>query len=239
MDTAQLDRSIGDLTSSLGDPTRRAIYIAVRESPEPSTSSAVAKLFAIHPNVARHHLDRLANDGYLRVTRRRPNGRSGPGAGRPAKCYEATQKEIAVHFPARRYDLLAELLFRLVRRISPSGVGPVAEEVGRQYGRELAAEIGTPGDSGYEEAVRAVAKAMSGLGFQTDPDPQGRRLLTSHCPFGDTAVGHPEVVCSLDRGIVTGLLEGLSQTSEPVLRPHSAPTEECITEVPVAITRRR
>ncbi|HKZ25655.1 MAG TPA: helix-turn-helix domain-containing protein, partial [Acidimicrobiia bacterium] len=83
-DSAALDRSIGDLTASLGDPTRRAIYIAVRQSAEPVTSSSVAEIFQLHPNVARHHLDRLAADGYLRVTHRRPSGRSGPGAGRPA-----------------------------------------------------------------------------------------------------------------------------------------------------------
>ena len=57
MDTETLERRISDLTSALGDPTRRAIYVAVRESPEPVTTSQVAKLFGIHPNVARHHLD--------------------------------------------------------------------------------------------------------------------------------------------------------------------------------------
>ncbi|HSO50822.1 MAG TPA: helix-turn-helix domain-containing protein, partial [Acidimicrobiia bacterium] len=60
MDTKTLDSRISDLTASLGDPTRRAIYIAVRESAEPLTTSNVAALFDIHPNVARHHLDRLA-----------------------------------------------------------------------------------------------------------------------------------------------------------------------------------
>ena len=65
MDSQALSDSISDLTSSLGDPTRRGIYIAVREAPEPATASQIADLFSIHPNVARHHLDRLADDGYL------------------------------------------------------------------------------------------------------------------------------------------------------------------------------
>jgi predicted ArsR family transcriptional regulator len=234
--SAQLDQTIGDLTSALGDPTRRAIFIAVRESPEPMTSSAVSELFGIHSNVARHHLDKLANDGYLRVTHRRPSGRSGPGAGRPAKCYEASGKGIDLHFPSRRHDLLIELLLTVLARTGADDLGALAEEVGREYGHELAAQIGAPGEAGYEEAVRAVARAMTGIGFEMAPDLEGQRLLTSRCPFGTAAADHPEVVCSLDRGVVSGLFGELAAGCRPVLRP-SPEDEACITEVPVTIGR--
>lgn len=232
-----LDRTIGDLTSALGDPTRRAIFIAVRESPDPATTASIAALFDIHPNVARHHLDKLANDGYLRISRRRPAGRSGPGAGRPAKCYEATGKAIDLHFPSRRYDLLIDLLLRVVQELKGDDISLVAQSVGHSYGRELAEEIGSPNDAGYEEAVKAVASAMTGLGFDIAPDASGTRLLTSHCPFGTAATGHPDVVCSLDRGIVSGLFDALRQPCDPILHPHHG-DEACVTEVPVAITRR-
>jgi len=235
MDSAQLDRTIGALTSALGDPTRRAIYIAVREAAEPMTTSMVAKLFGIHPNVARHHLDKLAADGYLKVERTRPRGRSGPGAGRPAKCYTATSKAIELRFPERRTDLLVGLLVRLVARVAPDDVAEIAEQVGREYGEELAAEIGSPDDDGYEAAVRAVAEAMGGLGFEIDADVEGHRLVTASCPFGEVAAGYPDVVCSLDRGIVAGLFAGLERDCRPVLRPH-AEDEGCVTEVPVEIT---
>ncbi len=232
MDTQALSQSIGDLTSALGDPTRRGIYIAVREAPDPATASQIAALFSIHPNVARHHLDRLAEDGYLEVTRRRPDGKSGPGAGRPAKCYTATAKEIELHFPARRYDLLSELLVRVIERIDPGNLGEIAAAVGHEYGREIAAEIGAPNESGFDLAVSAVARAMTGMGFATDPDSDTRRLLTSHCPFAETAAKHPEVVCSLDRGIVSGLMETLSDDWRPVqVVSHPGIAEDCIAEV--------
>ncbi len=238
-ESSQLDRSIGDLTAALGDPTRRAIYIAVREAREPVTSASVAGLFEIHPNVARHHLDKLASDGYLQVSHRRPSGRSGPGAGRPAKCYEPTHKPIDVHFPARRPHLLVELLVRLVDRIAPEDIARIAEEVGREYGRELATEVGTPEQDGYHNAVKAVAQTMSGLGFGIDTDATGdvERLLTSHCPFGSAAIGHADVVCSLDRGIISGLFEHMSESCEPVLHPHTDPVEACVTEVTLTIGR--
>ncbi len=235
MDTKTLESRISDLTASLGDPTRRAIYIAVRESAEPLTTSNVAKLFGLHPNVARHHLERLSDDGYLKVSHKRATGKSGPGAGRPAKCYEATAKEVSVHFAPRRFEMLVEMLMRVLDEVAPENVGQVAEAVGRAYGEELASEIGVPDEPGYDGAVRAVASAMTGLGFSVDPDISGQRLLTSHCPFGEAATSHPEVICSLDRGIVAGMFGVMSYDCSPVMMPHRVLDEECITSVPVTI----
>jgi predicted ArsR family transcriptional regulator len=236
MDTKTLESRISDLTSALGDPTRRAIYIAVRESAEPLTTSNIAELFGIHPNVARHHLDRLADDGYVKVSHRRPGGKAGPGAGRPAKCYEASNKEVSVHFAPRRFEMLVDMLIRVLDQVAPNNVAEVAESVGRAYGAELAAEIGAPEQPGYEGAVQAVAKALTGLGFSVDPDVEGQQLLTSHCPFGEAATSHPEVICSLDRGIVSGLFGGLAYDCQPVLIPHTDLDAECVTRVPVTIS---
>ena len=233
MDTRTLDSRISDLTASLGDPTRRAIYIAVRESGEPMTTSTLARLFDIHPNVARHHLGLLATDGYVRVSEHRAS--SGAGAGRPAKTYEPTNKEVTVHFAPRRLEMLTEMLFDVLGEVAHENVAEVAEQVGRNYGKKLAVEIGGPEDPGYDEAVQAVASAMTGLGFSVDPDVEGQRLLTSHCPFGETATNHPEVICSLDRGIVSGLFGALSFDCNAVVIPHKVLDDACITHVPVAI----
>lgn len=233
MDIETLDRHISDLTSALGDPTRRAIYIAVRESPDPLTTSSVAALFAIHPNVARHHLDILVDEGYIKVSARRPAG--GPAAGRPARSYETTNKEVSVHFAPRRFEMLTEMLFKVLEELAPENVSDVAERVGRAYGEQLASEIGAPDEPGYDAAVQAVASAMTGLGFSVDPDVEGQRLLTSHCPFGETATTHPEVICSLDRGIVAGLFGALSFPCNPVVIPHRNLDDDCVTRVPVSI----
>ena len=237
MDTQSLDERISDLTSALGDPTRRAIYVAVRESAEPLTTAQVAEIFELHPNVARHHLDKLAGDGWLDVAHRRPGGKGGPGAGRPAKTYAASKREVSIHFSPRRYELLVELLMRLLSRVAPADIGRIAQEVGAEYGEELAREIGAPDEAGYTDAVQSVAVAMTGLGFSMDPDIEGHQLLTSHCPFGEAATDHPDVVCSLDRGIVTGLVGSLASGCDPVLIPRSHPGDDCVTQVPVSIGR--
>ncbi len=233
MDSTSFDRQVGELAASLGDTTRRGIYIAVREAPDPITVSQIAKLFDLHPNVARHHLDRLVDDGWLQVTHRRRSDRRGPGAGRPAKHYEPTTQEVSVQFPTRRYDLLAELLVRVLERIAPDreAAAVAAEAIGREYGAELAAEIGFPEDAGFEAAVQAVARAMMGMGFETEAGPGGRTLVTRFCPFGETATNHPEIVCKLDQGIVRGLLEAGHQRAVVHVTPHETPAEHCITDV--------
>lgn len=236
MDATSLERDISDLTTALGDPTRRAIYIAIRESPDPLTASVLANLFDIHTNVARHHLDILSAEGYLKESTRRPRGET--GAGRPAKTYEATTKEVTVHFAPRRFEMLTDMLFQVLEELAPENVAEVAEKVGRAYGEQLASEIGAPEDPGYDDAVQAVASAMTGLGFSMDPDIEGQRLLTSHCPFGETAVHHPDVICSLDRGIVSGLFGALGTLCNPVVIPRAHIDDNCVTSVPVTIGMR-
>ena len=231
MDATRLNEQLGDLAATLGDATRRGIYITVRESVEPVTAGQIADLFEIHANVARHHLDRLVADGYLQVTHRRPGERRGPGAGRPAKHYEPTGKEISVQFPARRYDLLAELLARVVERVAPDAAPEIAEEIGREYGRELAAEVGLSKDDGFDTAVTAVAKVLMGVGFDTEANTDDRVIVTRFCPFGETASKHPEIVCKLDQGIVAGLLESANAPSAPVVNPHLGLADDCVTEV--------
>ncbi len=231
MQAQDFERTIGDLAASLGDPTRRGIYITARESAHPVTAGQIADIFGIHPNVARHHLDRLTDDGYLSVSSRRIPGQ---GAGRPAKAYEATEKEIAVSYPARRYDLLAELLVRIIERVAPDDAAAIAEQVGREYGAELAAEVGLPEEEGFADAVRAVTRAMAGVGFGIDAG-DDLQLLTRHCPFGTAATNHPEVVCRLDQGIVRGLLAATGVDMEPVtVNPHVDPAGNCVTEVATA-----
>lgn len=231
MDAIRLNQQLGDLAATLGDATRRGIYITVRESVEPVTAGHISELFNIHTNVARHHLDRLVADGYLQVTRKRRSERSGPGAGRPAKHYETTAKEISLQFPARRYDLLAELLARIVERVAPDTAADIAEDVGREYGRELAAEIGLAKDTGFETAVTAVAKAMMGVGFDTEANTDDRLIVTRFCPFGEAASNHPEIVCKLDQGIVAGLLESANAPGIPVVTPHHDKDDDCVTAI--------
>lgn len=232
MDTKAFDQQVADLTASLGDPTRRGIYVTIRESGEPLTASEIAEDFGIHPNVARHHLDRLTHDGYLEVETQRPRRGREAGAGRPAKCYSATNKGVDLRFPGRRGNVLLELLLRLVGTMGEGAeISRHAADVGRTYGRELAGELGPSDADGYFEAVTALARAMTKAGFDVGADPDSeQQLLTNQCPFGDMALSHPGVICSLDQGIVSGILDVLEPGMRPNVIPHGH-ADACVTRI--------
>jgi len=224
VDVRTLERNLDKLTATLGDPTRRSIYLRIRSSEEPLTAATIAKEFGIHPNVARHHLDRLADEGYLEVTRRRQSGKTGPGAGRPAKCYSPTGKEIDLRFPSRRLDLLVDLLVRMVMRLSPADGTATALEVGRDFGHDLAESLKLDASADKLETVAALLRHE---GFEIDSE--GDKLLTRYCPFGASSFEHPEVLCALDRGIMAGIFEVIAPKSALQLEPNLGPAHACIT----------
>jgi len=102
----EFSSAVTAITSAFGDPTRRQIYLFVHEQGEGVTAAEVAERFALHANVARHHLDKLAGGGYVEVA----VGPTGVGAGRPSKRYRVTSPEMALELPVRHDDLLVTLL---------------------------------------------------------------------------------------------------------------------------------
>src|SRR4051812_50183983 len=96
--------------SSLGDATRRRVYGVVAAAPGALTRDEVASEAGIGRTLAAYHLDRLAAEGLLTVARERRSGRSGPRAGRPAKLYARSERELSVSVPPRDYHVAARLL---------------------------------------------------------------------------------------------------------------------------------
>ena len=105
------------ITSAFGDPTRRQIYLLAREAPDGVTASEVAERFALHANVARHHLDKLTAGGYLEVSVERPDG---GGAGRPSKRYRPTEHEMSLDINVRHDDVqcLADITAFVERKVA-------------------------------------------------------------------------------------------------------------------------
>lgn len=210
--SASFTATVSAITDAFGDPTRRTIYLFVRDhgGEHGVTTSAVADEVGIHPNVARHHLDKLAAGGYLEVQTGKV---AGGGAGRPSKRYLAVADAVT-EFPVRSDDLVLSLLGRALTRLSPSDAEAMAEEVGAEYGRAMAAGLqGDALDVGHRSmrsAIQAVADALTAHGFAAHAESRNDRLriINDHCPFGDVAAEHP-VICAVDRGMVRGMLSEL------------------------------
>ena len=110
-----------DRLAPLADPVRRSLYGFVVAQPEPVDRDAAAAGVGIGRPLAAFHLDRLAAAGLLEVEYHRRSGRTGPGAGRPAKFYRrARGRETSVSLPPRRYDDLAEILAEGVEQSAPA-----------------------------------------------------------------------------------------------------------------------
>jgi predicted ArsR family transcriptional regulator len=196
------------ITSAFGDPTRREIYLAARTDTDGVTATEVAKRFDLHPNVARHHLDKLAAGGYLEVGVAKGNG----SAGRPSKRYRATAKGEQLDLPVRHDDVLVMLLGRALDMLPPDDAEAMAEEVGVEYGRLMAASIGDSPDSqrSFRSALHTVADALTAHGFAAHAERRNDelRIVAEHCPFGDAVLANP-VICAVDRGMVKGMVASL------------------------------
>jgi predicted ArsR family transcriptional regulator len=201
------------ITSAFGDPTRRAVYLFAHESPEGVTAAETAEQFALHPNVARHHLDKLASGGYLEVSLERA---ANSGAGRPSKRYRATDASVTIELPVRHDDVLVTLLGRAPALLPRDTAEQMAEEVGIEFGRAMARSLGDRADRtgdtqrSFRAALHAVANALTAHGFAAHAESRdGKlRIVSEHCPFGDAAIEHP-VICAVDRGMVKGMLTAL------------------------------
>jgi predicted ArsR family transcriptional regulator len=218
------------VTTAFGDPTRRDIYLFVRARDGGATAAEVAEGFALHPNVARHHLEKLASGGYLDVELARHES-----AGRPSKCYRASADDSHLAFPPRRDDLLATLLAKALERLPVDEARAIAEEVGLEYGRAIAKRMEpTEGHRSVKAAVASVADALTAHGFAAHAETRGNALtlVAEHCPFGEAARRYPHVLCAVDTGMVKGMLEGLYGETDPMIeqsRPHGDDT--CVTRV--------
>ena len=203
---ADFTATMAALLSSFGDPTRRAIYLSLRATPL-QTVAALAEEFSLHPNVVRHHLDRLVSAGH--IVAEAPEKTA--GAGRPAKRYRCKGDTATINFGSQRDVLLVRLLERSLEMLGPNQAEAMATEVGIAYGEELATSMGSQ-ESGrsVRTAMVAIAEVLTAHGFAAHAEvgDASTSVISTSCPFGQAAAHHP-VLCAVDRGMVQGLLVGM------------------------------
>ena len=183
---------------TLGDATRRRVYEHVAGQSGPVSRDQVASAAGIGRTLAAYHLDRLAAEGLLTVTYERRSGRTGPGAGRPAKLYARGEREVAVSLPPRDYHLAARLLADAAASDADGTTGRALIAAAERLGREIAEESG-----GAE-----IESLLRERGYEPFRDDDGVVRLRN-CPFHAVAQRHPEVVCGMNLALLAGLVAGL------------------------------
>lgn len=214
--------------ASLAEPTRRRVYEHVVRQSDPVTRDEAASALGVPRATAAFHLDRLADEGLLDVGYERRTGRTGPGAGRPAKLYRRSECSVSVSLPERRYDLAGRLLADAVAESASTGGSPTAALDRRAYerGRELG-EAASGGGSPGEVVLRILAEQ----GFE--PRMETDAVTLANCPFHALAREHTELVCGMNLCFLDGVLDGVTSTGLAA-RLEPAPGRCCVRMVPSA-----
>lgn len=184
---------------ALAEPVRRALYDYVVAQPEPVGREQAAAAVDLPVHRAIFHLDRLVAEGLLEVEFRRLSGRSGPGAGRPAKLYRRSDQEWTVSLPPRRYDLAGHLLAGAVDRVRRDGLDleTALDEVATAEGATLG-RAARPGP---------LPDVLARQGYE--PRTEDGALVLANCPFDALAQDHTELVCGLNLSFLRGVVDGL------------------------------
>lgn len=203
---AEFEQSVAGI-GSLADPVRRELYRYVCTRPEPVSRDQAADALRIARHQAKFHLDRLAAEGLLGVRYARLHGRTGPGAGRPAKLYFRSASEISVSLPDRDYELAGRLMADAITEATATGT-PVIDALHRlatAHGSAAceAARAAGPAPQTAAEALEIALPALSRSGYE--PQADDGRVIMANCPFHALVEAHTELVCQMNHALLGGL----------------------------------
>jgi len=210
----------------LAEPVRRALYEHVARRDEPVDRDEAAAATGIGRPLAAFHLDRLVAAGLLEVEYRRRSGRTGPGAGRPAKFYRRTRGlDVELSLPARRYRLAAEIFAEGLDRRPAESARDDVRDAARERGTALAVAAAADAGSGGSRMRRSRKVARQELvtvladeGFE--PTDDGREIRLRNCPFDVLAAEHRGLTCSMNLALLEGLAAGVGDSGlQAVARP--------------------
>ncbi|MEU6300285.1 helix-turn-helix transcriptional regulator [Streptomyces erythrochromogenes] len=195
-----------DVIAVLQDPVRRRLYEYVAAQGREVGRNEAAEAAGVARTLAAHHLDRLTDAGLLESGSRRLTGRSGPGAGRPAKVYTRARVERSVSLPARDYRTAADLLAEAAEE---AGLDSGLRAAAYRRGESLRGAAAPCAD--LEEAVELLAargyephlEGAAGGG-----DGEGAVVRMRNCPFHAVAERFPPLVCGMNLALLEGLLGG-------------------------------
>jgi len=187
----------------LEEPTRRRLYEYVVGRSDPVSRDDAATALGIPRTTAAFHLDKLTEEGLLATCYERRSGRTGPGAGRPAKLYHRSDREIEISLPERQYAVAGRLLAAGIQDAEETGISPreAVNVRAREYGEVL----------GHAGSGRPVDEVLAAHGFEPRADGEGGIAL-GNCPFRRLAEDYTQLVCGMNVHLLTGLLDAVGDT---------------------------
>lgn len=228
MDTDDFAQRVSGV-ATLAEPIRRELYLYVAAQCEPVSRDQASKGVGVPRHTVKFHLDKLVEEGLLDTEFKRLSGRGGPGAGRPAKLYKRSDRQLSVTLPERRYDLAGQLMARAIDNSTHEGTDVVealhvaAADIGSKLGE------GARGDAGARPSrgrlVAATCAALTRQGYE--PRMDGDMIALANCPFDALARDHTELVCGMNLALIDAAVAGVGDTSLAA-RLDPAPDRCCV-----------
>jgi predicted ArsR family transcriptional regulator len=215
----QLDR-----VAALAEPVRRRLYEFVARAGVPVDRDTAAVGVGIGRPLAAFHLDRLVAAGLLDAEFRRRSGRTGPGAGRPAKFYlRPRHQDVSVDLPSRAYDVAAEIFASGIERAGEARSAVL--EAARERGQAMASSA---------QAARGLLPMLETQGYEPFVDDDGVVRLRN-CPFHALVDEHRDLTCALNHALLDGAATAVEGSG---LRAVSQPREGlcCVAFIPETVT---
>jgi predicted ArsR family transcriptional regulator len=229
--TDDIERRIAGI-AALDQPVRRDLYRLLCASGGGWTSRDEASdALGVGRPLAAFHLEKLVDAGVLETRFERRTGRTGPGAGRPAKLYRPVDSEVTASVPARHYDLAGSLLATAVAESTRTGE-PVADclrvaarDAGRAVGHNARVALETDDPAVDDEG--AVLAVLRDHGYEPTPVADGDVAL-ANCPFHRLAEQQRPLVCGMNLDFLGGLLDGFDPAESLGARLQPEPGYCCV-----------
>ena len=218
-----------DALALLSEPVRRRLYEHVVGQAGPVDRDEAAAAADIGRSLAAFHLDRLVDGGLLDVEYHRRSGRTGPGAGRPAKFYRrAAGRQVEISLPPRRYRLAAEILADgLDEAAEPEAMKRVLESA-RVAGERLAASAASA--SSDPSGPAALLELLRANGYE--PFEEADVIIRlRNCPFHALVERHRALTCSMNLALLQSVA---AEVADAGLVAESRPADGfcCVAFVP-------
>ena len=198
--------------AALREPNRLRLYELVAASRGAVGRDEAAASLGISRELAAFHLDRLVEAGLLDVEYRRLGGRSGPGAGRPAKLYRRAEREVSFSIPPRRYDTAADVLAEGIERLAGTGGADVIDTVARERGTAIGLEARRHAGPrpGRRRLRAALIDVMRKAGYAPTVDERSGSVCLGNCPYHALAASHRGVTCGMNLAWAGGVVDALA-----------------------------
>jgi predicted ArsR family transcriptional regulator len=197
----------------LDEPVRGALYAYVASKDGAVGREEAARHVGVSRALAAFHLDRLAKAGLLDAGYTRLTGKTGPGAGRPAKVYRRGARSFEISVPPRDYAFLARLMAKALS--VPGDPHRALAGNARKAGREIGLEIGRRAGhrAGRARQLQTLTEVLRERGFEPRTDATGNVVL-ANCPFDVLSREYTALVCGANLNLFRGLSEALDDRAK-------------------------